>query len=733
MWAQQTDSLATSIDTVTGINKTALGIDSLIVLEHVDFLYQRILEDFEVLAEESEDSEIITDELEELLAEYEFHREQPININSEEITQLDEMGLLSAFQIEALRKYRKWYGDLLYIEELMMVEGFDEHSVAVITPIVYCGKSEKVQEQERLTWRKALTRGKHQLTLNYAQKIEESEAYDEASDSLLMAKPNTYYLGNPTKLQIKYGYSYGTHLRFGIAMEKDAGEPFLFGHLSDTIKRLVDRSPGFDFYGLYLYATDMKIRKDAGHGASGGRLVIKDLAIGDYQLSFGQGLTLWSGMSLGKTSGSSSLMKRGAGVRPKASAGEGKFFRGIATTLAFRELEATAFYSTRRIDATVVETDSIDNNLDELLDDSDDPLTVSALQETGYHRSLGELAKRHTLRQQVFGGRLAYAGSQLEIGGTAYHLRLSAPLLLKPSKYNQFFFQGDRLTVTGIDFRWLLNKAVFYGELSMSDNIAFAGLVGLTVKPKGYIDFTLMYRNFGTQYQNLFFGAVKESSRGQAEESFYLGLHCAPAPSWDLLAHCDLFRFKWLTSQVYTPSWGQEYNLQVSHQLSHNASMQLKIKSKTKMKNSTDNHVFSYYPIFYTKRSVQFQLSYTVRRQWILSNKASYSHYFNDDGIDSQGVFICQDVSFKPDGRPYSLTFRYALYESDDYNSRISVYENDVLGAFSIPSLYGKGSRFYLLGKLKLFNALSIYARIGCSFLSEETRTDVKAEMIWKF
>ncbi|MBR5496187.1 MAG: hypothetical protein IKV58_02240, partial [Oscillospiraceae bacterium] len=45
---------------------------------------------------------------------------------------------------------------------------------------------------------------KHQLTLNYAQKIEESEAYDEASDSLLMAKPNTYYLGNPTKLQIKY-------------------------------------------------------------------------------------------------------------------------------------------------------------------------------------------------------------------------------------------------------------------------------------------------------------------------------------------------------------------------------------------------------------------------------------------------------------------------------------------------------------------------------------------------
>ena len=81
----------------------------------------------------------------------------------------------------------------------------------------------------------------------------------------------------------------------------------------------------------------------------------------------------------------------------------------------------------------------------------------------------------------------------------------------------------------------------------------------------------------------------------------------------------------------------------------------------------------------------------------------------------------------------WSLTFRYAIFHSDDYQSRISLYENDVLGAFSIPSLYGHGSRVYLLGKLKLFNALTLYARIGCSFLSEETKTDLKAEAVWKF
>ena len=453
--------------------------------------------------------------------------------------------------------------------------------------------------------------------------------------------------------------------------------------------------------------------------------MIKDLAVGDYQLSFGQGLTLWSGMSFGKASGGSSVMKRAAGVRPKASASEGKYFRGAATTLGFRDLYATVFYSRRKIDATLVEADTLDEALD-------DPQLVSAIQESGYHRTLKELERRNTLLQQVFGGHLCYAGPQLEVGFTACHLRLGAELQLKPSKYNQFYFQGDRLTNLGLDCRWLVGNLAFFGELSRSDNGALAGLAGMTVKPKGYINFSLLYRNYDKRYQNLFSGAFGESSRKQGEEGVYLGLQAAPAPGWDLLASCDFFRLTWLSSQVYNPSWGQEYNLKLIHQLGRDAYMQLNLKSKTKMKNSSDDHVFSHYPIFYTKRSLQFQISYSIFGYLYLGNKALYTHYFNDDGSDSRGYLVCQDVAYKPEGKPYSFTFRYALFSSDDYNSRISVYENDVLGAFSIPSLYGRGARIYLLGKLKLFNALSLYARVGCIVSESVTKADLKMEVIGK-
>lgn len=663
---------AQTVDTIS------VKFDSLSVSQNIDFLYQLLLEQTEErLFEDLLEGKTSDEANEDLLEDYLFYLENPININSDEVVHLEEIGLLTVFQMETLGEYRWQFGDLLFLDELLMLDGFTHATVSVIGPLVYFGKNENTQGK-----------GRHQVTVNYAEKLGDTT--------------NNDYLGSPRKLQLKYTYHYKQKLRFGIVTEKDAGEPRFF-----------------DFYGAHFYVTDLRLTRDRRQEDKG--LRIKDLALGDYQLSFGQGLTLWSGMSFGKNSGESSLMRRAAGVKPKASSSEGKFFRGAATTLRYHDFYAMAFYSFRYIDATTSVADSLD-----------EPEIVSALQESGYHRTPNELAKRNAIRQQVFGGHLCYAGPSLEVGYTVYHLRLGTPLVLKPSRYNQFYFQGDRLTDMGLDFRWLLGKAAFFGELARSDNGAFAGLLGMTMKPKGYIDFSMLYRNYDKRYQSFYNGAFSESSRGQGEEGIYLGVHCAPAPRWDLLAYCDFFRLKWLTSQVYNPSWGQEYSLKLSHQISKRASMQLRFKTKTKMKNSSDDHVFSHYPIFYTKRSLNFQVSYGITEALSFSDKLAYTHYFNDDGADSQGVFACHDIVYKPPAKPFSLTFRYALFDSDDYYSRISVYENDVLGAFSIPSLSGLGTRVYLLGKLQIFKKISIYSRMACSFFNEETKTDLKLEIIWK-
>ena len=717
--------------------KAQIAIDTL----STEALNNLLIEQVERLAEDS-DEDI---DYEDLLENYIFFSENPVNLNSEEVMQLVELRLLTVFQYEELQKYRRYYGDFLFLEELEMVEGFDEPTIAIIRPVVCI---EKDQSKDKITLNKMARYGKHQIVGRYEQILEKQQGYLPIDDSTLLAKPNSRYLGSPQKYQLKYTYNYRNKVRAGFVLEKDAGEMFFTDKVSDTIQKLLGSQyhRGFDFVGFHLYAKDLGI--------------VKAAVLGDYQLAFGQGLTLWSGLSFGKAGAGSSVMKQGRGITPKGSASEYAFMRGAAVTIGNGPFIGTLFYSNRMIDANISVADTLDNEAE----------LVSSLQETGYHRTIGELLDRHAIRQQVVGGHLSYAIAHFEIGYTAHHTWLSAPLELRPSHYNQFYFQGQSLTNQGLDFKYVKGKYAVFGEMAMSYNndakvfepvetptqtqtalrqaqgsFAFAGLIGLTVKPAGYLNFTILYRDYGKAYQNLLGNAFGEGSRNQGQRGIYLGVEAAPAPYWNVLAYADQFQFTWLTSQVNAPSRGHDYYLRISHSFSKRANAYLQFRSKTKMKNSTDAFVFSHYPIFYTKNAVRFNINYQIGRDFHGSNKAEYAHYYNEDGSNEHGYFLCQDIAYKPEYKPYSLSFRYAIFDAKDYNARIYAYESDVLYSFSVPALYGKGMRIYLLGKVKLFNALTLYARIGrtiysdrdeigngLTLIEENHKTDLKVEAIWK-
>ena len=721
---------------IVSFAKAQIAIDTL----STEALNTMLIEQVERLAEDSDDDI----DYEDLLENYIFFSENPIDINSDDIKQLVELRLLNVFQYEELLKYRRYYGDFLFLDELEMVEGFDEQTLAIIRPVVCI---EKEQSKDKITLNKMARYGKHQILGRYEQVLEKQQGYLPIDDSTLLAKPNSRYLGSPQKYQLKYTYNYRNKIRAGLVLEKDAGEMFFTDKVSDTIQALLGKNykRGFDFVGFHLYAKDLGI--------------VKAAVLGDYQLSFGQGLTMWSGMSFGKAGAGSSVMKQGRGITPKGSASEYGFMRGAAVTLGGGPFSGTVFYSHRWVDANVSVADSLENEAE----------LISSLQETGYHRTIGELLDRHAIRQQVIGGHLAYAIAHFEVGYTAQHTWLSTPLELKPSHYNQFYFQGKSLTNQGIDFKYVKGKYAVFGEIAMSYNNnakvvepvetptqiqtalrqaqgpAFAGLVGLTVKPAGYLNFTVMYRDYGKTYQNLMSNAFGEGSRNQGQRGIYLGLEAAPAPYWNILAYADQFQFTWLTSQVNAPSRGHDYYLRLSHSFNRRTNAYLQFRSKTKMKNSTDAFVFSHYPIFYTKNTVRFNINYELGWDIHCANKAEYAHYRNEDGTNEHGYFLCQDIAYKPNNQPFSLTFRYAIFDAKDYNARVYAYENDVLYSFSVPAMYGKGMRFYLLGKVKLFNSLTLYARIGRTIYSDRDeigsgltliegnhKTELKVEAVWK-
>ena len=74
--------------------------------------------------------------VEELMQWYETLLLKPLDINSASRSQLEELQVLSLFQIESLLDYREEYGSLLSFSELEAVDGFSRELVAVLRPFI---------------------------------------------------------------------------------------------------------------------------------------------------------------------------------------------------------------------------------------------------------------------------------------------------------------------------------------------------------------------------------------------------------------------------------------------------------------------------------------------------------------------------------------------------------------------------------------------------------------------
>jgi hypothetical protein len=95
--------------------------------------------------------------------------------------------------------------------------------------------------------------------------------------------------------------------------------------------------------------------------------------------------------------------------------------------------------------------------------------------------------------------------------------------------------------------------------------------------------------------------------------------------------------------------------------------------------------------------------------------------------------------------KPVSANLRLQYFETDDYNSRLYAYENDVLYSFSIPVFYEKGYRYYLNINYDLSRKLSAWFRIsqtiypnrssigsGLDEINGNRKTEIKLQMIYR-
>ena len=665
----------------------------------------------EQIAETSEDENLDYNTLFEKLSVY---IDFPLNLNSATADDLYSLGFLSNYQIGEFLEYRLEYGYLFSIFELPQINGWDVYTADLIQPFVMVSPE---TVKRKITLEKMLKYGKNEWIVRYQRILEDQYGYTDATPEEWQKSENARYLGSADKIYTRYRYRYDDRISFGVTAEKDNGEEFFKG----------TQKNGFDFYSAHLHLRDFG--------------VVKALSLGDYQAQFGQGLTFWSGLGFNrKSSFTASTAQRGRGIGAYTSINENLFLRGAATTIGVGKFDVSVFYSGKKIDGNLLEQEQ------DTLDFSEPEVLVSSFQESGYHRTSSEIRSKNSIFQQHFGGNISFNHKRLHLGLTAARMELDGAINRNLQEYSQFRFRGSENTVVGGDYSWKLRNFFFFGETSRSANGGWATINGVNVSMNPRLSVNITQRHYDTTFQPVASAGFGEGSTVENESGIYLGVEFRPFKKWIFNTYFDQFKFPWLRYQVDAPSSGYDFLAQLDYQPSSRFGVYIRYRDREKQINSRDDVEGLDDIVLNPKRNLRLNFSYSAARNIQFRSRVEFSEYKRGAEPVSRGFMIYQDVSYDFKKAPLKLSFRYAFFDTDTYDSRIYAYENDLRFFFSIPAYSGRGTRVYAMVKYDIGRNIDFWLRwaqyyytdrneigSGKELINGNTKSEIKAQLLFKF
>ncbi len=654
-----------------------------------------------------------------------YYKEHPINLNRTNREELQQLFFLNDIQITNLLRHIEKTGNLITIYELQGINGLDLQTIKRMLPYVRVTDNFNTAN---FSMKEMFRNGNHIVLLRYAQVLEKQTGFSALDSAGITKSPNSRYIGSPQRLYARYRFTYGTNVSWGVTAEKDQGELLFkknqkFNYTSYENALKGNQGNGFDFYSAHFFVKNIKF--------------VKAFAIGDYQATFGQGLVAWSGLAFTKSADITSGKKSALGIKPYTSVDENRFLRGTAATVGFKRFEATAFFSRKKIDANI--SDTLDNG---------EIAAISSLQETGYHSTVSEIADKDAITQTIYGGNVAYKGRGLSIGATALSYQLDKKFNRQLSFYNQFEFSSTQNLNVGFDYNYVFRNFNFFGEAAMSKNGGKAFVNGMLVSLDPRLALTVLYRDYQRNYQNLVSNGFAEGSMASNEKGTYIGIAARPTNTITLTAYCDRFEFPWMNYLAKLPSsYGSDYLAQLNYTPSKKLDMYFRIRERHYLKNTADPDADIDYLGPVKQVNYRFNISYSILPSVKLKNRIELVDYKLENTKTQKGYLAYQDVSYNKMGSPLSVSLRYALFQTDSYNSRIYAFESEIPGVYSILANYYRGSRFYILLDYNITRRIELWVRYSQTFydnkevisagsLSEiqgNSKSEIKAQVRFKF
>ena len=564
--------------------------------------------------------------------------QEPVNLNSATREQLEQFPFLSDIQIEHLLAYIYIHGQMETIYELQLVEELDRQTIQYLLPFV-CIKA--INNESSFRWKTMLKDagryGKNEVLTRLDIPFYKRKGYEHT------------YLGPSVYNSVKYTFRYRDQLYAGGVAEKDAGEPFAALH----------NRYGYDYYSFYLLLQNC------------GRL--KSLAVGNYRLSFGQGLVMSTDYLMGKTIYASSFNNRSTGIKRHSSTDEYNYFRGVATTVALtKRLSVSAFYSHRNMDGVVTDGE------------------ITSVYKTGLHRSRKEADKKNLLTSQLTGGNVSYQQNHIRLGITGVYYVFNRPYEPELTGYSKYNIHGNHFYNLGIDYAYRWRRFSFQGETAIGKQ-GWASLNRLQYSPVQDIQFMLIHRFYSYDYWAMYAHSFGEGSTVQNEQGYYVGLETTPFSHWRFFVSFDLFSFPWKKYRINKPSRGTDGLIQATFTPRTNLSMYLKYRYKQKERDLTGSKGTLTLPIFH--HQLRYRLNYSLNDVFSSRTTLDYNHFHSQDRAATKGYQVTQMISSQLPWTRLFADVQGSYFSTDDYDSRVYVSEKGLLYTFYTPSFQGRGFR----------------------------------------
>lgn len=590
--------------------------------------------------------------------------EKPVRINYADESELSRLFFLTDFQVKALAEYIHSTGKIISLYEIATVPGFNNDLARMISPLISLDTEKTVNSEP--------VRLRTNLLSSFSSRVPAS----------VTSSP-----GPPWKSLTRYKFTAGS-ISGGFSAEKDAGEKLLSG-----------KPPLPDFLSASV--------------AWSGKGILRKVIAGDFGARFGMGTSINTGLRTGLSLTQSGYLSGGDEIKPYTSTDENIFFRGVAAQFQIRKTGLSFLYSINRIDAT----------LDTAVNGSD--LFIETFQRSGLHNNASSLEKKDAVTEYCLIINVSTDFKTFRTGIVWTGSRFSLPVAkTDPQPEDIYDFEGTvNLTATAY-YKAILGKMLFYGEVSSNLNQKLAVVQGLSFRPSDRLSMNLLYRDYDPGFTSFHGKGLFSSSAGDNVRGIFGNFAFEAARHLFISAGCDLRFYPWLKYRCSAPSAAVSREVRLKYLPYDKLAFEAVWNYRQSMLNREETDGIEKQENF-AGSLIKGSVRYSPHENLTLMTRLDYKIARPGRG---HGMLLLQDLSYKFEKIPLSVWFRYCIFKTDDWDSRLYTYENDLLYSFSIPALSGEGNRTYLMVDWRAAKFIDLRIKYGITELQKDNDSWIETE-----